>query len=233
VRARFFDPAGPPKRWRWRAWTRCLPLHRQRRRPKSVSFAAQWLACTFLCRRFADILTNACARLGADVGRYSFIAVDLRHLLLAGLPAHLCENAALFCDWSSRAKFFAIFLLLNALGARKSEQIGPCEHAREFSHVWTAPRVKGSLEALRSFRVRTCLRPVGAEKIAPLALMRIRLVPRPISLTRSYRRCAKSGLRNLSVRSHHPLVTLDAFSPCGETSFCRALLAQATIGRSS
>jgi hypothetical protein len=25
--------------------------------------------------------------------RYSFIAVDLHHLLLAGLPAHLCENA--------------------------------------------------------------------------------------------------------------------------------------------
>jgi hypothetical protein len=27
------------------------------------------------------------------VGRYSFIAVDLHHLLLAGLPAHLCENS--------------------------------------------------------------------------------------------------------------------------------------------
>jgi hypothetical protein len=39
-------------------------------------------------RRFADILTNACARLGADVGRYSFIVMDLHHLLLAGLPAH-------------------------------------------------------------------------------------------------------------------------------------------------
>jgi len=57
------------------------------------SIAAQWLACTFPYRRFADILADACARLGADVGRYSFIAVDLHHLLLAGLPAHLCENA--------------------------------------------------------------------------------------------------------------------------------------------
>src|SRR6516164_6082730 len=57
------------------------------------SIAAQWLACTFPCRRFADILADACARLGADVGRYSFIAVDLHHLLLAGRPAHLCENA--------------------------------------------------------------------------------------------------------------------------------------------
>jgi hypothetical protein len=53
------------------------------------------LACTF--RRFADILTDACARLGADVVRYSFIAVDLHHLLLAGLLAHLCENVIL--EW--------------------------------------------------------------------------------------------------------------------------------------
>jgi hypothetical protein len=57
------------------------------------SIAAQWLACTFPYRRFADILADACARLGADVVRYSFIVVDLHHLLLAGLPAHPCENA--------------------------------------------------------------------------------------------------------------------------------------------
>ena len=57
------------------------------------SIAAQWLACTFPYRRFADILADACARLGADVDRYSFIAVDLHHLLLAGLPAHPCEKA--------------------------------------------------------------------------------------------------------------------------------------------
>src|SRR6266568_4820500 len=56
------------------------------------SIAAQWLACTFPCRRFADILADACARLGADVVRYSFIVVDLHHLLLADLPAHPCEN---------------------------------------------------------------------------------------------------------------------------------------------
>ena len=56
------------------------------------SFAAQWLACTLPCRRFADILADAGARLGADVVRYSFIVVDLHHLLLAGLPAHLCKN---------------------------------------------------------------------------------------------------------------------------------------------
>jgi hypothetical protein len=58
------------------------------------SIAAQWLACTFPYRRFADILADACARLEADVVRYSFIVVDLHHLLLAGLPAHPCENAS-------------------------------------------------------------------------------------------------------------------------------------------
>jgi hypothetical protein len=60
------------------------------------SIAAQWLACTFPCRRFADILPRMPAHgLGADVGRYSFIAVDLHHLLLASLPAHPCENTSI------------------------------------------------------------------------------------------------------------------------------------------
>jgi hypothetical protein len=53
-----------------------------------ITFAAQWLAYTLPCRRFADILADAAARLGADVGRYSFIATDLHRVLLAGLPAH-------------------------------------------------------------------------------------------------------------------------------------------------
>jgi hypothetical protein len=57
------------------------------------SIAAQWLACTFPCRRFADTLADACARLVADVVCYSFIVVDLHHLPLAGLPAHPCINA--------------------------------------------------------------------------------------------------------------------------------------------
>ena len=52
------------------------------------NFAAQWLACTLPCRRFAGPLTRVCARLGADVGCYSFIAVDSHHFLLTGLPAH-------------------------------------------------------------------------------------------------------------------------------------------------
>ncbi len=56
-------------------------------------FVAQWLAYAIPCRRFAGVLADNCARLGADVVCYSFIVVDLHHLLLAGLPAHLCKNA--------------------------------------------------------------------------------------------------------------------------------------------
>ena len=55
---------------------------------KYVVFEAQWLAYALPCRRFTPTLTGGGARLGADVDRYSFIAVDFHHLLLAGLPAH-------------------------------------------------------------------------------------------------------------------------------------------------
>ena len=56
--------------------------------PDGITIAARWLACAHPCRRLAPVLADRDARLGADVGRYSFIAVDLHHLLLAGLPAH-------------------------------------------------------------------------------------------------------------------------------------------------
>ena len=52
--------------------------------PSVFLSTAQWLAYALPCRRFADTLTNARARLGADVDRYSFIVVDLHHLLFAG-----------------------------------------------------------------------------------------------------------------------------------------------------
>ena len=48
---------------------RCIAFHVLERvgtRNKN-HFVAQWLACTSPCRRFAGILTNACAGLGADV----------------------------------------------------------------------------------------------------------------------------------------------------------------------
>ena len=53
-----------------------------------MAIVARWLAYALPCRRFAATLTNGNARLGADADRYSFIVVDLHHLLLAGLPAH-------------------------------------------------------------------------------------------------------------------------------------------------
>src|SRR5438552_11041808 len=55
---------------------------------KYVVFEAQWLAYALPCRRFTPALADDGARLGADVVRYSFIVVDLHHLLLAALPAH-------------------------------------------------------------------------------------------------------------------------------------------------
>jgi hypothetical protein len=58
-----------------------------------ITFAARWLAYTLPCRRFADILADACARLGANVDRYSFTATDSHRLLLAGLPAHNLMNS--------------------------------------------------------------------------------------------------------------------------------------------
>ena len=54
---------------------------------EDTSFAAQWLAYALPCRRLAFTLTDDDARLGAEVDRYAFLAVDLHHLLLAGLPA--------------------------------------------------------------------------------------------------------------------------------------------------
>ena len=86
--ARVCDRAGPGGA-RARA-----PLRVAFRLPNGVgtrgckTFAAQWLACTLPCRRFADTLADACARLGADADRYAFIAGDFHPLLLAGLPAH-------------------------------------------------------------------------------------------------------------------------------------------------
>ena len=75
---------------------------------RDKSFAAQWLACALPCRRFAAVLADDRARLGADVVRYSFIVADLHRLLLAGLPAHSAPDPKTqfedaFCDTASIA----------------------------------------------------------------------------------------------------------------------------------
>src|SRR5271163_4842210 len=69
--------------------------------PKKFRMSASSIQFTFLIliavdsasnascgRRFADILADACARIGGDAVSYSFIAVDFHHILLASLPAH-------------------------------------------------------------------------------------------------------------------------------------------------
>jgi hypothetical protein len=68
---------------------------------RGLAFAAQWLAYALPYRRFVGVLTDANARLGADVDRYSFIVVDLHHLLLAGLPAHFESSHPSQAVWPS------------------------------------------------------------------------------------------------------------------------------------
>jgi len=67
--ARFFDHAGSPKRLRWRSWTYCLPLHRQRRHPKSVfyrgSMAGLHAPLPTLRRRPRGCLRTARGRCGS------------------------------------------------------------------------------------------------------------------------------------------------------------------------
>jgi hypothetical protein len=56
-------------------------------------FVAQWLAYAIPCRRCAGVREGTGEALGADAVRYTFIAVDFHHLLLAGLPAHLRKRS--------------------------------------------------------------------------------------------------------------------------------------------
>jgi len=92
VHARVSDRAGSSGCSRWRTRPCCLPPAELRRHPNFVDFAAQWLACTLPYRRFDATLAGDAARLRADVGRYPFIAVNLHHILLAGLPAHSASH---------------------------------------------------------------------------------------------------------------------------------------------
>jgi hypothetical protein len=55
----------------------------------NISYAARWLAYALPYRRFARTLAGACARLGADAVRYSFIVADFHRLLLAGFTGAL------------------------------------------------------------------------------------------------------------------------------------------------
>ena len=77
-----------------------------------VDFAAQWLAYAIPCRRFACILADTCARLGADVVCYSFIIVDFHHLLLADLSAHSASDPLQLIDYRVQRRGGATELIL-------------------------------------------------------------------------------------------------------------------------
>ena len=72
----------------------------------NLVFAAQWLAYALPCRRFADTLTDARARLGADVDRCSFIVVDLHHLLFAGFDRRTKNQDICNSDFRSKIEGF-------------------------------------------------------------------------------------------------------------------------------
>src|SRR4030088_772267 len=65
----------------------CLRPNEQYRHPGLSFFATNGWPMRSCNLRFAHVLANIDTRLGADVDRASFIAVELHHLVLAGLPA--------------------------------------------------------------------------------------------------------------------------------------------------
>jgi Sigma-70, region 4 len=70
-------------------------INLQPREPPMISpmmdlkFAVQWLAYTLPCQRFTCGLATDPPMTRGQCGSYSFTVIDLHHLLLAGLPAHL------------------------------------------------------------------------------------------------------------------------------------------------
>ena len=93
VHARGYDQAGLSERSRQRSRSDCLVLHLQRRHPKHVFYRGSKAGLYAPLPTLRDVLTNVCARLGADVVlRCAFTVVDLHRLLLARLLAHPCEN---------------------------------------------------------------------------------------------------------------------------------------------
>ncbi|QNT69183.1 hypothetical protein [Defluviicoccus vanus] len=89
IHARVFDHAGPDGHSRMTRPPVLPSASRTTSAPGAIYLSRlNSLACTIPCRRFADALADVCARLGADVDRYSFIVMDSHHLLLASLLAH-------------------------------------------------------------------------------------------------------------------------------------------------
>src|ERR1700732_1553500 len=115
--ARFFDPAGAPS-----LAISCLTMLpsalETASAPGTIDFVAQWLAYALPYRRFAAVLANGNARLGADVVRYAFIVSAFHRLLLAALPAHFESDHPSQPVQSLQRRFRV------------------CENARHFRGLW-------------------------------------------------------------------------------------------------
>src|SRR5262245_24377066 len=90
--------------------------------PRRPSFGARLLAYALPYRRFARTLAGACARLGADAVRYSFIVADFHHLLLAGLTGAPHARVYDHAGSSEHSQFIAplrfAFRIENCVGTR-------------------------------------------------------------------------------------------------------------------
>jgi hypothetical protein len=122
---------------------------------RGLAFAAQWLAYALPYRRFVGVLTDANAPLGADVDRYSFIVVDLHHLLLAGLPAHFESYHPRQAVWSSPA---------TASGRERAASHWPADGTRQ--------TVSPTSSAIRSASVKGQLLTYNIARRDPLLAMR-------------------------------------------------------------
>jgi hypothetical protein len=120
-----------------RAHPSCLPpVRRHRRSDSNLSWLNGWPISP--CRRFAPGLAAGHAGLGTDADHYSFIAVDLHHLLLAGLPAHLTLKPPLFDRSLSRSCLdhisVSLFALRNAYLALSSIVSFPAILVQSWGH---------------------------------------------------------------------------------------------------
>ena len=110
---------------------------------------------------------------------------------------------------------------------------GRAEAARGASEpVWTAPLVKGFLEALRTSRVRSCLRPVDAEDDRSAGPDEIRFgsLPRQISAL-LFGAGSDSGFRTCPSAHITPWSPSTLFSPCDETDLTKLTLKRRPAGR--
>ena len=164
----------------------------------------------------------AAARLNAKYApALNGATIDVRKTQVNGATIYALHTSPAFprlmrwaCACVSRV---ATVLLSNESGVPR-RFIGPISNGMSGRR----PVVKGLVEALRTLRVRSCLRPLLARVTnVPLALMLVRMALRPISKTRSlWRLPFSSGLLSRSVGSHRFAVALDADRLAAKTRSC-------------